>query len=279
MTRAPSKVGSFLRWNIRSIRRKSYSLRPQTVVIAVAALAAAGFITGGLYHHFRTSAPEEVAGLPAFTTPATAPRSDKGFSLLETPRPVPELDFVDGEGRELTLTAFEGQTVLLNIWATWCVPCREEMPALDRLEARLGGSDFEVVALSIDRDGLEAVRAFYAELGLKHLAIYLDPSGNAARELGLIGIPGSFLIDREGREVGRLVGPAEWDAPEMVAFIKSGLAGETGSLTPGRGDRIMIAGRADAAVLLRPSAVKSAASMLDLPVTGAPMLDWLDLAR
>ena len=97
--------------------------------------------------------------------------------------------------------------VLLNLWATWCVPCRKEMPALDRVQARLGGPDFEVVAMSIDRKGLPAVQAFYAELGLKALAIHVDGSGGAASQLGALGLPTTLLVDAQGYEVGRAVGP------------------------------------------------------------------------
>src|SRR3546814_10498536 len=93
-----------------------------------------------------------------------------------TPRPLPELTFVDGEGEEMTLKAFDGRFVLLNIWATWCVPCREEMPSLDRLQAGLGGPDFVVVPLSIDREGLPAVKAFYEELGLDRKSTRLNSS-------------------------------------------------------------------------------------------------------
>jgi len=118
------------------------------------------------------------------------------------------------------LADFKGKVVLLNIWATWCGPCRNEMPALDRLQAGLGGSDFEVVALSIDRGGMDAVRKFFADIGIGTLAMYLDSSGQALRTLSALGLPTTLLIDREGREIGRLIGPADWDSPEMVEFVR-----------------------------------------------------------
>lgn len=156
---------------------------------------------------------------------ATAPSTEAGresavMSLHDTPRAVPELRFDDGNGKPLTLANFRGKLVLLNIWATWCGPCREEMPTLDRLQARLGGPDFEVVALSIDRAGIGVVTAFYDEIGIKHLARYIDGSGKAAGQLAAVGLPTTLLIDREGREIGRHVGPAEWDAPAMVTFFE-----------------------------------------------------------
>jgi thiol-disulfide isomerase/thioredoxin len=111
--------------------------------------------------------------------------------------------------------------VLLNVWATWCGPCRKEMPGFDRLQAQLGGKHFQVAALSLDRGGEAAVQKFYAETGVHRLAIFIDVSGRAGSTLGLIGLPGTLLIDSQGREVARLIGPAEWDSPEMLAFLQS----------------------------------------------------------
>jgi thiol-disulfide isomerase/thioredoxin len=161
---------------------------------------------------------------------AVAPsRADFAVTLLEEPRPLPTVSFVDGTGRAMTLADFRGKVVLLNVWATWCGPCREEMPTLDRLQAELGDPDFQVVPLSIDRAGLKVVRDFYDEVGLKHLGIYVDSSGKASRDLGAVGLPTTLLLDREGRELGRLVGPAEWDSPEVVAFIRGHLAPDAAS--------------------------------------------------
>jgi hypothetical protein len=94
------------------------------------------------------------------------------------------------------------------------------MPTLEGLQATLGGPDFQVVALSIDRKGLPAVREFYAELGLKTLPMYVDETAAAQRALSVLGLPTTLLLDRDGNEVGRLLGPAEWDSPEMVAFLR-----------------------------------------------------------
>jgi thiol-disulfide isomerase/thioredoxin len=154
----------------------------------------------------------------------------QNFVLRDAPGPVPELQFTDGEGRPGALADFRGKVVLLNVWATWCLPCRKEMPTLDRLQASLGGPDFEVVALSIDRGGVEVVRKFYAEIGIQHLAIHNDTSGKAGFALATAGLPTTLLIDRQGQELGRLIGPAEWDAPDMVAFLKSFTAQKQGRL-------------------------------------------------
>jgi thiol-disulfide isomerase/thioredoxin len=159
----------------------------------------------------------------ASAVPSPAPATGLRLVPAKKPVPLPEVRFTDGEGRSLTLADFRGRIVLLNLWATWCTPCREEMPTLDRLQARLGGTDFEVVALSIDHDGIAAVRKFYQEIGIKHLRIYNDPTTDATARLSVIGIPATLLIDREGREVGRALGPAEWDAPEVVETVRKHL--------------------------------------------------------
>lgn len=142
------------------------------------------------------------------------------FNVHEKPRPLPEVSFTDVEGRPVTLAAFRGKVTLLNIWATWCAPCRAEMPTLERLEVRLGGPDFQVVALSIDQGGVSVVRDFYEQLGLQNLEIYMDDEMQVPPTLGVVGIPGTLLIDREGREIGRKLGPAEWDSEEIVAEIQ-----------------------------------------------------------
>ena len=144
------------------------------------------------------------------------------FELIPFPKPRPLADvpFQDGAGRPLALTDFKGKIVLLNVWATWCSPCRKEMPTLDRLQGRLGGKDFEVVALSIDRDGPDVVREFFNEIGVRNLALYIDPTMDAQSKLQLIGVPTTLLIDRDGREIARHTGIAEWDAPQVIDTIE-----------------------------------------------------------
>ncbi len=151
---------------------------------------------------------------------ASAQDTTENLILHDSPRPLPEIQFTDAEGRSVSLADFRDKIVLLNIWATWCPPCVREMPTLDRIQVQLGGEDFEVVALSIDHAGLKVVRPFFDRIGIQHLAMYIDSSGKASRDLGLLGLPTSLLIDRAGREFGRLNGPAEWDSPEMVTAIR-----------------------------------------------------------
>ena len=151
------------------------------------------------------------------------------LSVFDRPRDLPEIHFADDQGHQLTLGDFGGRVVLLNIWATWCVPCRKEMPTLDRLQARLGGKDFLVIALSIDREGVAPVKRFYQELGLEKLAIYVDPSGKGSQALAIPGVPTTLLIDRQGREIARKMGPAEWDGQEMISLVEQTMHAQTGS--------------------------------------------------
>ncbi len=142
------------------------------------------------------------------------------LSFLTQPRSLPELRFADRGGHPLSLGDFRGRPVVLNIWATWCLPCRKEMPALDRLQAYFDKSRLVVLPLSIDRQGAPVVRRFYQEVGLTALGIYLDPSGKASRDLDVAGVPTTLLIDRDGREIARKLGPAEWDRLATIELIR-----------------------------------------------------------
>lgn len=143
----------------------------------------------------------------------------EGLLLWEEPRDIAAVSFNDGSGKAYDLQDFSGKYVLLNIWATWCFPCREEMPTLDGLQAELGGPHFEVLALSLDRKGASAVQEFFQDIGVEHLGIYVDDSGMAGNKLKAVGIPTTLLLNPEGREIGRLVGTAEWNSEEMVSFL------------------------------------------------------------
>lgn len=150
----------------------------------------------------------------------------RSFIAKEEPQTLPEVTFRDASGAERSLEDWRGKVVLLNLWATWCAPCREEMPALDRLQARLGGEEFEVVAASIDKGDADKPRGFLEDHGIENLALYHDPSGRLGTNLNAYGMPTTLLIDRQGREIGRLVGPAEWDSPEAVALVEAAIGGE-----------------------------------------------------
>ena len=176
---------------------------------------AVGLIAAGQWAYRRVG--------PQFGGTAEGSGSVGGLRVHAATRPLPDLRFADGKGTPTSLAAFRGKVVLLNVWATWCPPCRKEMPTLDRLQAALGGVDFAVVTLSIDEAGTPAVQAFLMQTGIKHLHPYLDTFGEASASLGAGGIPLTLLIDRDGREIGRKLGPAEWDHPRMVELIRGHL--------------------------------------------------------
>ncbi len=159
--------------------------------------------------------------------PTLAQGVPEGFIIHDSPRNVPQVTFEDASGAQRNLSAFTGKVVLLNLWATWCGPCRKEMPTLDRLQHQLGGPGFEVVALSVDHTGMDAVRKFYASIGIVNLAAYNDPTVRATGTLGTFGLPTTLLLNRAGAEIGRYIGPAEWDDQKMVAFIAARVKAES----------------------------------------------------
>jgi thiol-disulfide isomerase/thioredoxin len=203
------------------------TLRSWSVVLPLVAAAAA---MAGIYAYHRL-AQNGVENPGSSPVESAAPKASKGgfsFNAYETPRELPQVSFVDENGETLSLSDFNGGAVLLNLWATWCVPCREEMPTLDRLQGKLGGEEFEVVALSLDQEGPPVVKDFYDELGLEHLKIYVDGQMSVPSQFSVIGVPATLLIDNDGREIGRKLGPAEWDSPEVISEIRRhiGAAGD-----------------------------------------------------
>jgi thiol-disulfide isomerase/thioredoxin len=142
------------------------------------------------------------------------------FTPTVPPRPAPVEVFYDADGRDVSLLDFSGKIVLLNLWATWCAPCVKELPSLDRLQAKLGGEDFVVVALSIDRQGAAAVKPFFTKLGIAKLGIYVDAENKIGGELGLSVLPSTIVISRNGTMLGKLIGAVEWDSPEAVALVR-----------------------------------------------------------
>ena len=151
-------------------------------------------------------------------TTAIAGRSN--IPLLAAPKELPEIVFYDEANNPVKLKKWHGKVVVLNVWATWCPPCVKEMPTLDRLQKRLGSEFFQVIVLSVDEAGVEAVKKFFKQIKVKNLDIHMDPDFKAAAAINVIGLPTTILLDTKGRELGRLVGDAEWDTPEMIAFFK-----------------------------------------------------------
>ncbi len=128
--------------------------------------------------------------------------------------------FRDLYGNPLTLADYSGKVVLLNIWATWCPPCRAEMPTIDRLAGEMEGPDFAVIALSTDRAGPERVAQFYDDMQIENLDIMHDRSGKVSRRAGVLGLPATLILDRQGREIARLLGDADWASPEARAILR-----------------------------------------------------------
>ncbi len=174
--------------------------------------AAAALVAGSGLYRWRRS--QSDPNLTAFAPHAAA-------------RDIAPFRFSDESGAEVSLAGFRGRVVLLNVWATWCPPCREEMPTLDRLQAALGGPNFEVVTISIDAEGLPVVQTFFRQIGVKHLHPYID-SFHEVGDLGAMGVPLTLLIDRSGREAARKIGPATWDDPDVMAAIRRSIDGKDG---------------------------------------------------
>ncbi len=188
---------------------------------ALAAVAAAVVISG-------RHAPGKTACSAASLALAQKLRPLAGGELAAlaiNPAIAPLLAFSDANGAKLTLADFRGRAVLLNLWATWCVPCRAEMPALDALQAQAGGPGFEVVAVNVDTARVERASKFLDEIGVTHLARYADHTGDAFETLRLagkaLGLPTSLLIDKDGCEIGVVAGPANWGSAQAIVVAKT----------------------------------------------------------
>jgi len=157
------------------------------------------------------------------------------LAVAHAPFLVPDLTFKDAAGRERKLADWRGRTVLLNLWATWCVPCRKEMPALDALQNGLGGPNFEVVAINIDTRDPEKPLAFLKDAGVTHLAYYSDQSAKVFQDLKLagkaFGMPTTLIVDGSGCEIGEMAGPAEWASADGVKLVSAALADDKTSVS------------------------------------------------
>lgn len=149
------------------------------------------------------------------------------MTIATKPQPLTDYAFEGPDGAPVSLGSFKGKTALLNIWATWCVPCRAEMPALDRLQEAFAGQNFQVVAVNVDTSRLERPKAFLAETGVKSLTYYGDPKANIFFEMKqagkALGLPTTLLIGPDGCQIGLMNGPAAWDSPEAKALISRAL--------------------------------------------------------
>jgi thiol-disulfide isomerase/thioredoxin len=205
--------------------------RPRWVAATVL-LAAAGALAGAVYgigSGWRN--PDDAACRPAVALAQRIAPLVRGevaaLAVAEKPLRLPNLAFNDDAGHAHTLADWRGRLVLLNLWATWCVPCRKEMPALDELEAKLGGQDFEVVAVNIDTRDPGKPRAWLRDVGIGRLGYYADPSAKVFQDLKLVGrafgMPTTLLVDPAGCEIGTVAGPAEWASDDGVKLVSAAL--------------------------------------------------------
>ncbi len=186
----------------------------------VAVHATAAFLTVGMF----AAAPHMAAPRAAEVPPGLLTGWMAEFSASDTGGRVLDVRFVDAAGAECGLGAFHGRVVVLNFFATWCAPCRDEMPSLDRIAERLAG-DVAVVGIATDPEGPELYLPFLAELDIDAIAVLGDPRLVAYKALEVPGLPATLVLDRQGREVGRLGGPAEWDSPEAEALLRHLIGG------------------------------------------------------
>ena len=218
--------------------------RNRNVVRVLGLALVAGAIAGALGVYFMGAVPGNGGGSAAAADCAPALKAAKAleplakgevaaFRIATEPDRMTDLAFKAPDGSDTSLAALAGKTVLVNIWATWCAPCRAEMPTLDRLQASNGGKDFAVAAINIDLNNTERAKAFFAEIGVKDLAFYSDPSSGIftklkSRGLGF-GLPTTILVDGKGCRMGVVEGPAEWDSDDARALIEAAAGSGAGT--------------------------------------------------
>jgi thiol-disulfide isomerase/thioredoxin len=212
--------------SVESHSKKRRFLLAAAACCAIAVIAA----LAGVYGIGRLrSNPAAAACAPAVETASRIAPLARGevaaLAVARTPFRLPDLAFKDRDGREHTLNDWRGRVVLLNLWATWCVPCRKEMPALDTLQADLGGAKFDVVAVNIDTRDAQKPLAFLKDIGVTHLTYYSDQSAKVFQDLKIagkaFGMPTTLLIDPSGCEIGEMAGPAEWGSADGLKLVNA----------------------------------------------------------
>lgn len=203
---------------------------------------ASAFIAAMLYGALAFSATPAWAGLSAdeIATLKAARAGDMTKLIIhDEPRAILETPFETATGDPASMADFKGRVTLVNFWATWCPPCRKEMPSIDRLKAAMADETFDVQAIAMDRTSVEKIRAFFdaipqddgSDYKVENLEIYREPSLRIGAEGGILGLPVTLILDEEGREIARLQGEADWDAPdahEMLKAIREALASDEG---------------------------------------------------
>jgi thiol-disulfide isomerase/thioredoxin len=210
----------------------------RTGLIAGVGIAALGLVGLALYgsglvggNGISTAAPCQ-GSAPALARVAAASRGE--VAAMQAPpraKPEPEIRFKGPDGAETTLADMHGRVLLVNLWATWCAPCKAEMPALDRLQGALGGPNFAVVAINVDTRNLDRPAEWLKQAGIQHLPFYADPGGRVLpifqREAESAGLPTTMLVDGAGCTVGIMKGAADWASPDGLALIRAALGRES----------------------------------------------------
>jgi len=203
----------------------------KTILIAATAIAALGVAAVYGIAAYGRNGGDAACGPALATAKRIAPLARgevAAVSVADTGLRLPALTFKDATGTDKSLSDWKGRTVLLNLWATWCVPCRKEMPALDALQAKLGSPEFEVVAINIDTRDAEKPRNWFKEVGITSLGYYADPNAKVFQDLKLIGrafgMPTTLLVDPAGCEIATLAGPAEWASEDAIKLVSAALA-------------------------------------------------------
>ncbi|WP_438992192.1 TlpA disulfide reductase family protein [Lentibacter sp.] len=182
------------------------------IIAAVFAFAPSGAVTGGLSEATRAKVQALQTG------------DMKKLVLHPAPQAVAAAPYTTAEGKTARLSEHTGKIVLLNFWATWCAPCRKEMPMLAELQSELGGADFEVITLATGRNDPAAMARFFAEINVTNLPLHTDANSAVAREMGVLGLPATVLIARDGTEVARLLGDADWASESAKNILKALIA-------------------------------------------------------
>ena len=213
------------------MRRRRFGAATGALILAVVA---------GIYGiaHLRSNPADSACHAAVETAARIAPLVHGEVAALataQTPFHVPDLSFKDAQGRDRTLADWRGRTILVNLWATWCVPCRREMPALDALQAGLGGPKFQVVAVNIDTRDPQKPLAFLKQAGITHLAYYSDRSAQVFETLRTagkaFGMPTTLLVDPKGCEIGTMAGPAQWSSDDGVKLVRAIIEDDTKTVT------------------------------------------------
>jgi thiol-disulfide isomerase/thioredoxin len=204
-------------------------IRPLLLGAAALAVGAGTFALYGTGDAGNSAAGECRAAQPVAERLAPLARGEvAAVAAAKEPKMLPDLAFQGPDGTPKTLADYRGRTVLVNLWATWCAPCRQEMPALDRLQATLGGPDFEVVAINIDTRNPEKPKAWLKEAGIERLAYYADPEAKVFQDLRrvgkAVGMPTTLLVDPDGCELALISGPAEWASEDALRLVRAALA-------------------------------------------------------